>query len=253
MDSDGHQLPGARQRFEEKIVIVGGGIGGLACALALHRVGLKAVVLEQADTLRAMGTSITLWTNALRVLDVLGIGEQFRRMYCNILEYAIINEGGKRIAGLVLADCKGGPHEMRAVERKVLLKALAGQLPEGTIRFKSKVTSIKKSESSVGVTDIQLVDGSVYSAKVVLGFDGQNSVVASWIGLEKAELVGHVGIRGLAVFPDGHKFEEKSLYYVGKGARCAILPSSATKVYWFAIWNDWSEGKSNSSPTLTES
>jgi len=55
---------------------------------------------------------------------------------------------------------------MRAVERKVLLEALAGQLPEGTIRFKSRVTSIKESDSTTGVTDIQLQDGSIYSAKV---------------------------------------------------------------------------------------
>lgn len=58
------------------------------------------------------------------------------------------------------------PHEMRAVERKVLLEALAGQLPEGTIRFKSRVTSIHKSESTVGVTDIELQDGSIFTAKV---------------------------------------------------------------------------------------
>lgn len=72
---------------DENIVIVGGGIGGLACAVALHKVGLKAVVLEQANTLRSGGISITLWANAFRVLDVLGVGEKFRTMYTNIQEY----------------------------------------------------------------------------------------------------------------------------------------------------------------------
>jgi len=37
MDSNGDRLQGAPQRIEEKVVIVGGGLGGLACALALHR------------------------------------------------------------------------------------------------------------------------------------------------------------------------------------------------------------------------
>lgn len=78
--------------------------------------------------------------------------------------------------------------------------------------------------------------------QVVLGFDGQNSVIASWMGLEKAQPVGQVGIRGMAVFPDGHKFEDKTYYSVGKGIRMAIVPSNATKVYWFVLWNDWSEG-----------
>jgi len=128
------------------------------------------------------------------------------------------------------------------------LEALAGQLPEGTIRFNSRVTSVKKSESATGVTEIQLQDGSIYSAKVVLGFDGQNSVVASWMGLEKPLPVGQVGIRGMAIFPDGHKFEEKTLYSVGRGSRTAIFPSSATKVYWFVLWNDCSEGFRETTP-----
>jgi 2-polyprenyl-6-methoxyphenol hydroxylase-like FAD-dependent oxidoreductase len=95
------------QHIEEKIVVVGGGIGGLACALALHRVGLKSVVLEQSDTLRAAGSCISLWSNALRVLDVLGVGEQFRTLYHNILEYVMFNQRGKRLAGIVLAECDG--------------------------------------------------------------------------------------------------------------------------------------------------
>ncbi|KAG0606254.1 hypothetical protein M758_9G125700 [Ceratodon purpureus] len=237
------------QHIQEKIVIVGGGIGGLACALALHRVGLKSVVLEQSDTLRATGNCITLWSNALRVLDALGIGEQFRTLYHNILEYEIFNQQGKRLAGLVLAECDGPkPHELRAVERRFLLEALAGQLPPGTIRFKSRVTSIEKSETSTGITDIHLQDGSIYNAQVVLGFDGQKSVVAEWMGLKKAELVGQVGIRGMAIFPNGHKFEDKVYYTVGKGTRSAIAAVNDTKIYWFILWNDWGEGYRNTSP-----
>jgi 2-polyprenyl-6-methoxyphenol hydroxylase-like FAD-dependent oxidoreductase len=60
------------------------------------------------------------------------------------------------------------PHEMRCVERKVLLEAIAGQVPQGTIRLNSRVTNIKKSETSPDVTNLELEDGSTYSAKVRL-------------------------------------------------------------------------------------
>ena len=79
--------------------------------------------------------------------------------------------------------------------------------------------------------------------QVVVGYDGANSVIASWMGIEKTVAIGTVVIRGLAIFPDGHKFEDKVYYYVGKGSRSAILPSTSTKVYWFFVWNDSSEGK----------
>jgi hypothetical protein len=52
------------------------------------------------------------------------------------------------------------------VERKVLLEVLAGELPKGTIRFNSRVSGLKKSESRTGISEVELQDGSTYSAKV---------------------------------------------------------------------------------------
>lgn len=46
-------------------------------------------MLEQADSLRAAGSGIGLWTNAFRVLDVLGVGEQLRAMFINLDKYVI--------------------------------------------------------------------------------------------------------------------------------------------------------------------
>lgn len=44
------------------------------------------MVLEQASTLGVGASAITLWNNAFRVLDVLGVGEQLRTMFINLLE-----------------------------------------------------------------------------------------------------------------------------------------------------------------------
>ncbi|XP_049386013.1 monooxygenase 3-like [Solanum stenotomum] len=69
---------------EENIVIVGAGIAGLATSLALHRLGLRSVVLESADSLRATGFALALWTNAWRALDALGIGDSLRQRSLSI-------------------------------------------------------------------------------------------------------------------------------------------------------------------------
>jgi 2-polyprenyl-6-methoxyphenol hydroxylase-like FAD-dependent oxidoreductase len=73
------------------------------------------------------------------------------------------------------------PHEMRCMERKVLLEAIAGQVPQGTIRLNSRVTNIKKSETSPNVTNLELEDGSTYSAKVRLILDVLKNNVESII------------------------------------------------------------------------
>ncbi|PKU73299.1 hypothetical protein MA16_Dca010989 [Dendrobium catenatum] len=69
---------------KEDVVIVGGGIAGLATALSLHRLGVPSLVLEQGDSLRAGGTSLTLFKNGWRVLDAIGVGDELRIRFIEI-------------------------------------------------------------------------------------------------------------------------------------------------------------------------
>src|SRR5580700_5042183 len=58
------------------IGIVGGGIGGVAAAAALHKLGIEATVYERASRWREAGAGMMLWPNATRVLDSLGLLER---------------------------------------------------------------------------------------------------------------------------------------------------------------------------------
>src|SRR5580765_3482713 len=58
-----------------KAIIIGGGIGGLSAAIALRRVGIEPAVFEQADQLREVGAALTIWTDGLNALEVLGVRE----------------------------------------------------------------------------------------------------------------------------------------------------------------------------------
>src|SRR5688572_17283573 len=70
----GHMVP-----TSESAVVVGGGIAGLAAAIALRKVGWRVQVLEQAAELGEVGAAISLWPNALRALDELNLGNEVRR------------------------------------------------------------------------------------------------------------------------------------------------------------------------------
>jgi hypothetical protein len=67
------------------------------------------------------------------------------------------------------------------------MEAIAAQVPEGTIRLNSRVTNIKKSETSPNVTNLELQDGTTYSAKVWLTLNALQSNVQSiiFVGLSK--------------------------------------------------------------------
>src|SRR5688572_1679201 len=78
-----------------RIVIVGGGIGGLAAALALRREGFRASVYEQAPELLEVGAGIAVWPNAFRVLERLGLGGEVQARAGHIRRASWLGRGGE--------------------------------------------------------------------------------------------------------------------------------------------------------------
>uniref|UniRef100_N1QVE5 3-hydroxybenzoate 6-hydroxylase 1 n=1 Tax=Aegilops tauschii TaxID=37682 RepID=N1QVE5_AEGTA len=215
----------------EEIVIAGAGLAGLATALGLHRKGVRSVVLESSATLRASGYAFTTWTNAFRALDALGVGDKIREhhlLYERLVAFSAST--GEAAAKLSLKmQGKSGPHEIRCVKRNFLLETLENELPEGTIRYSSKIVAI---EEEGNVKLLHMADGSTIRANVLVGCDGVNSVVARWLGLHKPILSGRSATRGLAEHPAGHRLGPELRQVIGHGCRSGVLPCSDTSVYW---------------------
>ncbi|CAL4937698.1 unnamed protein product [Urochloa decumbens] len=219
----------------EDIVIAGAGLAGLATALGLYRKGVRSLVLESSPSLRASGFAFTTWKNAFRALDTLGVGDKIRKQHLQALALRVVSSDTGEIvreADLTRSG-KGGPNEIRCVRRDLLLQALEEELPKGTIRYSSKIVSI---EEDGEIKVLRLADGSVLRAKVLIGCDGVNSVVAKWLGLAKPSYSGRLAARGLAHYPDGHGFEPKFLQFIGHGFRSGMLPCNETDIYWFFTW-----------------
>lgn len=67
--------------MQQEVVIVGGGIAGLATALALKRLGVQSLVLERSDKLRTKGAALILYPNAWCALDTLGVAHKLISVY----------------------------------------------------------------------------------------------------------------------------------------------------------------------------
>ncbi|EPS73596.1 hypothetical protein M569_01159, partial [Genlisea aurea] len=240
----------AELRNREDIVIVGAGIAGLATAVALHRLGIRSVVLEQAQSLRAGGTSVTFFKNGWKALDAIGVGSELRDQFLEIQGMTVKSEDGRELRSFNIKD-EDESQEVRAVERRILLETLASRLPPDTISFSSKVKTVKEADEE-GVTLLELEDSSQISAKIVIACDGIRSPVAKWMGFADARYVGYSAIRGLACFPDGQfqPYEKKVVYVYGKGVRAAYVPVSQSKVYWFVCFNSPSPGSKITDPSI---
>ncbi|RWR82538.1 FAD-dependent urate hydroxylase [Cinnamomum micranthum f. kanehirae] len=226
------------------VVIVGGGIAGLATAQGLKRVGIRAMVLERSHELRATGAAITLGPNAWRALDALGVAHKLIPLYSAFTQQYVTDLG----SGKVVQTTFGGTQDregmgVRSVHRKALLEALAQELPPETILFSSKLASITtkvQQDSSLAV--LHMEDGTIINAKVLIGCDGVHSVVAQWLGLKAPIHSGRMGVRGLAVYPQGHGFEHRVQRFLHDALNAGFLPLNSTDVYWFIVYKSCVKG-----------
>ncbi|WVY98756.1 hypothetical protein V8G54_030907 [Vigna mungo] len=226
----------------EDIVIVGAGIAGLTTSLGLHRLGIPSLVLESSDTLRVTGFALSIWQNAWKALDAVGVGDILRRQHLQlngIVTTSLVT--GQQTAAMPFRETGNRKDiEIRCVKRKSLLEALVNELPTGTIRYSSKVVGI---EESGFYKIIHLADGTTIKAKVLIGCDGVNSLVAKWLGFKKASFTGRYSIRGFAEFKNNHGFEPRFMRFSGKGIRAGAVPCNEKAVYWFFTWIPTSQEK----------
>ncbi|KAL5073484.1 hypothetical protein RYX36_012468, partial [Vicia faba] len=149
-----------RTVVDNEIVIVGGGICGLATALALHRKRIKSLVLEKSDELRATGAAIIVQANGWHALDQLGVGSTLRQT-------AIQIQGGRFIS-LSEDEPKEVPFgtngEFRCLKRTDLIKAMANCLPQETICTGCQILSIEL-DPVTKYPQLLLSNGSILQAK----------------------------------------------------------------------------------------
>ncbi|CAL5017037.1 unnamed protein product [Urochloa decumbens] len=232
---------------DAEVVVVGGGIAGLATAVALRRAGVETsggrggvLVLERHAELRAMGAALTIFPNGWFALRALGVAHKLTSRYeaYETSKATNLETGATQVFRFAGTKSKDEDVRVRALDRKALLEALAEELPPGTIRFSSKLVSIDTERAAGDASEtvvLRLDDGAVIRAKALIGCDGVHSVVARWLGLPDPASSGRSAVRGLSVFPGGHGVKRELRQFLSQGLRAGMVPISDTDIYWFLV------------------
>ncbi|MGO9049235.1 MAG: FAD-dependent monooxygenase [Xanthobacteraceae bacterium] len=187
--------------MQDKVVIVGGGIGGLAAALALVRRGIDVDVYEQARELRELGAGVQISANGTRVLHALGLKEALERVQVlpagKIIRLWNTGQSWKVFeVGLESVKRYGFPYITihRGDLHDVLAQALLAAKP-GAIHLGRRCVGLAQTSDRV---ELRFETGEPVTAKLVIGADGLHSVVReSLFGAAKPEFCGLMAWRGI--------------------------------------------------------
>jgi salicylate hydroxylase len=181
-----------------KVLIVGGGIGGITAMLALRQRGIDAQLFEQAAAFGQVGAGLQVSSNAARILLSLGLGEALKRVatYPEGRDYRGWDTAERLYytpLGQKAEAHFGSPYY--AAHRAELLDVLLSGLGEQGFKLGSRIERIGQDQSGVSLT---LADGTIVQGDILIGADGIHSTVrAQLFGTELPRYTGNVAWRGL--------------------------------------------------------
>jgi 2-polyprenyl-6-methoxyphenol hydroxylase-like FAD-dependent oxidoreductase len=214
------------------IGIVGGGIGGVALALALQQAGIDAVVYERATEIREVGAGMMLWPNATRVLGRFGVLGQVLARSGSSTHFLVRARNGAILMSIALGD-----FEVPAIciRRSDLLAALLSALPRERIRLGHRLTKLEQTKNKVRVS---FEGGFEAEHDAVIGADGIRSRVRSELfGHLEPIYRGYIVWRGVARYDSSALFQNANSETWGAGKRVGILNAGQSKYIWYAAAN----------------
>ncbi len=169
---------------DNRVIIAGGGIGGLATALTLHQIGVPCVVFEAVREMRPLGVGINLQPNAVRELYDLGIGQaDLDRIGLPAREWALVGLNGNDIYSEPRGLEAGYNWPQYSVHRGQLHMLLHDKVVErlgaDAVKLASRVTGYRKNSDSSVSAHIEHADGSTAetTGTLLIGADGIHSAI----------------------------------------------------------------------------
>jgi salicylate hydroxylase len=205
-----------------RVAIVGGGIGGLSAANALVRRGFDVTVFEQVETLREIGTGLSLFPNGRRQLERMGLKDALAQVGAKIGDVSIYRMDGSFVGAMPTTDSSGW-YGVYGMHRADLSQTLAEALPTTVIRTGHCCIGF---EQNAGAAQLKFANGTTVEADVVIGADGIQSFLQKYVVQPFApEYSGSRAYRGVVAMERVPEWEkEVHRIWMGDGKHFMVYP-----------------------------
>jgi 2-polyprenyl-6-methoxyphenol hydroxylase-like FAD-dependent oxidoreductase len=213
----------------KKIIVIGGGIGGAATALALNRVGFEPVVYERSQELKEVGAGIALWANATHILKNLGLLDEALQVGNITTNYQFNSQRGKELVNIPI---DGFELPVIGIHRAELHQLLWRNLPSEKFILGETFDRCHRSGDRVYA---YFASGLRVEGDALIGADGLRSRVRTAILGDESPIYRNFKTwRGLTDYiPNGYRpgyIQE----FLGRGKGFGFMTLGKEKMYWYA-------------------
>jgi len=218
-----------------KAIVIGAGIGGLTAGIALRQAGYEVEIYDRVRDLRPIGAGISLWSNGIKVLNRLGLGDkmaaiggQMDRMEYRHLSGTLLNEIS---LSPLITEVGQRPYPVaRRDLQNMLLEAF--EASGGKLTLGAKCIGVVESDRDITA---KFEDGNTATGEVLVASDGVNSILREYVLGEKVEpkYGGYVNWNGLVAVSDDLAPADMWAIYVGEHKRASLMPVAGDRFYFF--------------------
>lgn len=219
--------------YHLKAIIIGAGIGGLTTAIAMQQAGYEIEIYDKTSELRPAGAGISLWSNGVKVLNRLGLGEKLAAIggQMNRMEYrSHTDELLNHVDLLPLIHRVGQrPYPVSRTDLQNMLLEAVG--PE-KVQLSMRCVAVEEDEHSATAI---FENGFRTTGDLVVGADGIHSTARQYVLGHAIEprYADYVNWNGIVDATPGLCDPDSWIIYVGQGKRASMMPIGGDRFYFF--------------------
>ena len=219
--------------YNLKVTIIGAGMAGLTTGIAMKKMGYTVEIYEKTHQLRPAGAGISLWSNGIKILNWLGLGDQVAEIggQMNRMAYRSHQDEPLHEVDLTPLFERVGQRPY-PVSRSDLQNMLLAAFGSEHVHLGCRCVGIEENESSVTAI---FEDGTRATSDVLIGADGIHSTVRRYVLEREAapRYADYVNWNGIVDAKPGLCEPDNWVIYVGEGKRASMMPIGGNRFYFF--------------------